>query len=226
LPGDTLEIRNRDLFIDGNRVEHPSTVQFFYNVNFSGAPNQRNWANWGIAEDDVHVNGSTYSMFLNSEQIDLLKKDDPELQIEHMNFDRPQFTGKKMYPHNARYNGQWSNDNYGPIWIPKAGSTITLTPQNFDLYFRAIKVYEGNTIERRDNQFVINGKVTSTYTFKQDYYWLMGDNRHNSEDSRVWGFVPMDHVVGKPLFIWFSLRENSFAKGINWSRIFTSAAEN
>ncbi|MEL6357617.1 MAG: signal peptidase I, partial [Bacteroidota bacterium] len=226
LPGDTLEIRNRDLYIDGKRVEHPSTVQFLYNVAFSAAPNQRNWANWGIAEDDVHTNGSAYSMFLNSEQIEQLKEDDPNLQIEHMNFDRPQFMGRKMYPHNARYNSNWSNDNYGPIWIPKAGSTVTLTPQNFDIYYRPIKIYEGNTIERRGNQFVINGEVTNSSIPSSKTYWLMGDNRHNSEDSRVWGFVPMDHVVGKPLFIWFSLRENSFAKGINWSRIFTSAAEN
>ena len=102
---------------------------------------------------------------------------------------------------------------------------MTLTPQNIALFRRAISVYEGNTLEEKAGKFIINGQETNQYTFKQDYYWAMGDNRHNSEDSRVWGYVPHDHIVGKPLFIWFSLKEGSLSKGINWSRIFTSASK-
>lgn len=226
VPGDTLEIRQRQLYIDGKLMEDPSTVQFLYEVEFTGTPNQKNWAEMGIAEDDVQTNGERYFMFLSKGQIEELKKQDPGMLVEHFDFEQPRFQGdgNRYYPHDARYFSQWSNDNYGPIWIPKAGETITLTPQNFSLYQRPIKAYEGRDIEKRaDGKIYIDGEVATQYTFQKDYYWMMGDNRHNSEDSRVWGFVPFDHVVGKPLFIWFSLRENSFRKGIAWDRIFTSA---
>lgn len=221
LPGETLELKDRKLFIDGEEVEDPSTIQFRYVVRFPDSPNRRKWAEWGIAEDDVEEREGT--MFLNQEQLDQLKADNPNMQAEFYNYDNPQLTGNRYYPHDATNYGSWSNDNFGPIWIPRAGETVQLTPENYSIYFRPIKVYEGNDVEKRGDQILINGEVATEYTFQQDYYWMMGDNRHNSEDSRVWGFVPMDHVVGKPLFIWFSIRENSLSKGINWSRIFTSA---
>ncbi len=224
--GDTLEIRERKLYIDGKPVAEPSTVQFLYQVNFTGTPNQQNWTKMGIAEDDVQTDGQNYYIFLSQGQIDQLKQQDPGMTVEHFDFEKPRFQGdgNRYYPHDARNFGKWSNDNYGPIWIPKAGETIALTPQNYSLYFRPIKAYEGRNIEKRaDGKVYIDGEVATHYTFQKDYYWMMGDNRHNSEDSRVWGFVPFDHVVGKPLFIWFSLRENSFAKGIAWERLFTSA---
>jgi signal peptidase I len=111
---------------------------------------------------------------------------------------------------------KWNLDNFGPLVIPKKGTTVQLTPENIALYRRVIGVYEGNKLEEQNGQFIINGKPATSYTFKMDYFWMMGDNRHNSLDSRFWGFVPEDHVVGKAWFVWLSYGEN----GIRWSRLF------
>ena len=100
---------------------------------------------------------------------------------------------------------------------------VALTPETIALYARVIDVYENNDYKEENGQYIINGVPSTTYTFKQDYYWAMGDNRHNSEDSRAWGFVPHDHIVGKPLFIWFSTKNGDISNGINWNRLFTSA---
>jgi signal peptidase I len=128
----------------------------------------------------------------------------------------------ELYPLNA--NTGWTRDNYGPLWIPAKGKSIELTLENLPIYERAISVYEGNKLEvRPDGTILINGKPSTSYQFRMDYYWMMGDNRHNSADSRYWGFVPEDHVVGKPLFIWLSLitDRNGQSHGVRWSRLFT-----
>lgn len=120
----------------------------------------------------------------------------------------------------ARY--RWNVDNLGPVWIPKKGATIPLNDSIYPQYDRAIRVYEGNDVQRVNGKFIINGKEADTYTFKMDYYWMMGDNRHNSQDSRYWGFVPEDHIVGKAWFIWMSMNnKGSLLDKIRWSRIFT-----
>ena len=129
---------------------------------------------------------------------------------------------KSVFPHNK----DWSIDNYGPIYIPEAGKTVALNAETLPLYKRIIEVYEHNDLKVNGEQISINGAVATSYTFKQDYYWMMGDNRHRSEDSRYWGFVPADHVVGKPVFIWMSLDPNvpwskAFDK-IRWDRMFTT----
>jgi signal peptidase I len=129
--------------------------------------------------------------------------------------------GDDTFPKSPDYS--WNRDNFGPLYIPEAGKTIDLTLDNLPLYKRAISVYEGNTISINGNQILINGDVANTYTFKMDYYWMMGDNRHNSQDARSWGFVPQNHVVGKPVMVWMSWDSN--ASGINkirWERLFTT----
>ena len=125
-----------------------------------------------------------------------------------------------LYPMN-KLTG-WTVDNYGPVWIPKKGETIDLTLDNLPVYERPIRNYEGNTLAVKDGKIYINGKETTKYTFKMDYYWMMGDNRHNSADSRFWGFVPEDHIVGKPIFIWLSLdQDRGWLDGkIRWDRLF------
>ncbi|MCU0348618.1 MAG: signal peptidase I [Saprospiraceae bacterium] len=128
-----------------------------------------------------------------------------------------------LFPHDEANFPGWANDNYGPVYIPKKGATVAISPKNISLYRRVITIYEGNKLEVKGDKIFINGQEASSYTFKMNYYWMMGDNRHNSEDSRVWGFVPEDHIVGKPLFIWFSTKNGSIANGINWSRLFTGA---
>jgi len=131
--------------------------------------------------------------------------------------------GYNIFPHDPFY--PWNNDNFGPIYIPQKGATIDLTLKVLPLYKKIIRDYEGNTIGVSGNEISINGKVTDSYTFKQDYYWMMGDNRDHSEDSRSWGYVPANHIVGKPIFIWLSF--DNFNKGITqwkprWDRIFTT----
>ena len=117
---------------------------------------------------------------------------------------------------------KWSRDNFGPLWLPAAGSTIPLNKDNFLKYRRAITAYEGNELEEVDGSYLLNGEPADSYTFAQGYYWMMGDNRHSSDDSRYWGLVPEDHIVGKPVFIWMSYDKH--AEGMNkirFDRVFT-----
>lgn len=124
-----------------------------------------------------------------------------------------------IFPHDPKYN--WNEDNFGPLYVPKKGDVIKLTLDNLPLYRRCIEVYEGNSLFVSGDQIIINNQPADSYTFRMDYYFMMGDSRHNSADSRFWGFVPEDHVVGKALFIWFSTdKDKSFPASIRWSRIF------
>ncbi|THH41375.1 S26 family signal peptidase [Neolewinella litorea] len=225
LPGETLELRNRELYINGERVPDPENIQFLYDLTFTGPPNRSQWSDMGISADDVQArNATSFVMFLDADQLAALQAGDPGLQVEF--YDQTVPNGVRLYPHSAKYFGDWTVDNYGPIVIPARGMTIALDERNYQLYWRPIKVYEGNeSFEMRGGKFYLNGAEIAEYTFRQDYYWMMGDNRHNSEDSRVWGFVPEDHILGKPLFIWFSVKEGSLFNGVNWDRIFRSATK-
>jgi signal peptidase I len=120
-------------------------------------------------------------------------------------------------------NTSWNRDNFGPIYIPEAGKSVALNTKTLPFYERIIKEYEGNKLDVQGNTIKINDKIATSYTFKQNYYWMMGDNRHNSEDSRFWGYVPENHIVGKPVFIWLSVDPNG--RGLNkirWERVFTT----
>ena len=124
-----------------------------------------------------------------------------------------------LFPFSSDF--KWTRDNYGPIWIPQAGKTVKLDISNLPLYSRIITAYEGNTLSVKGEEIFINGTKQDTYTFKQNYYFMMGDNRHNSADSRYWGFVPEDHIVGTPSMVWFSTdKYKSFPKNIRWKRLF------
>src|SRR5690606_27009331 len=131
-------------------------------------------------------------------------------------------TRKKTYP----VAKEWNQDNMGPIYIPEAGKSVNLTLENLPVYKKIIEEYEQNTLKVENEAIIINGQPASSYTFKQNYYWMMGDNRHHSEDSRYWGFVPEDHIVGKPVFVWMSINQNeswkNIGKKIRWDRLFTT----
>ena len=170
----------------------------------------------GISMEDLtSLNQSGY-MPLTKRAHDALMRRKDIVQSITLNTDT--ITGD-IYPLNAATG--WTRDNYGPVWIPKKGATVKLDMQNIAVYERPIRVYEGNDLQVKDGKIFINGKQADRYTFKMDYYWMMGDNRHNSADSRYWGFVPEDHIVGKPIFIWWSSDpDRGGFSGIRWNRLF------
>ncbi|MBK6949747.1 MAG: signal peptidase I [Haliscomenobacter sp.] len=220
LPGDSLEVREQKVYINGKQTRQPKYVQHHYTLTSAGGPiNTRNFVKWGISEDDLRENaGDRMLLILDEGQKSRIQQMDPGIKIESFPYSQLYSSPTHLFPHDPTHFGNWKLDNYGPIYIPKKGQTVKLTPETIALYRRVIQVYEKNTLEERNGTYQINGKETDRYTFKQNYFWMMGDNRHNSEDSRYWGFVPEDHIVGKPLFIWFSSHN-----GIRWNRIFTSA---
>ncbi|GAO28927.1 signal peptidase I [Geofilum rubicundum] len=134
-------------------------------------------------------------------------------------------SGMQVFPYSQHFN--WSRDNYGPLLMPEKGATVELTMDNLLLYERIITAYEGNTLEVKDNTIYINGEATSSYTFNMDYYFMLGDNRHKSADSRYWGFVPEDHIVGRPVLVWLSLnKDKGFPGNIRWDRFFKFVRNN
>lgn len=214
--GDVLQIRNRQVYINDEKVKNPKELQFLYRVSNMNSVSKRVKKELNIVGDDV---AGQYGLYLTDVQYKAIKEAVPNIIIEN----HPVKSDPNLFPHDKYNSPKWSLDNYGPIWIPKAGESVELTTQNIALYKKIIDDYEYNDFEVKGGQFFINGKAATSYTFKQDYYWAMGDNRHNSEDSRAWGFVPHDHIVGKPLFIWFSTKEGSIFNGIRFKRIFSGA---
>ena len=213
--GDTLLIKDRAIYINGKLQKDPTHTQFKYITTKPLNISKKKLAEWNVS--DTYGQGILY--FLDSEQVNKMNEASGETILKLA--ENP--VDPSLFPNNKQYFNSWSLDNYGPVWIPKQGVTISLNMANLPLYQRIIDVYENNDLKTDGSKIIINGKETASYTFKQDYYWAMGDNRHNSEDSRFWGFVPHDHIVGKPMFIWFSKKEGSMSNGINWSRLFRSA---
>ena len=221
--GDSLQIINSQLYINGQKAPNPEHIQFIYKVTFSGPVNTSSFLKWGISQEDVkgseQGNPLVNYIVLNKEQIEKLKGLDPGLKVEKVNMGNFSADPHNIFPYAPNLFPNWTIDDYGPVYVPKAGSTVALTPANLALYRRIIEVYEGNKLSLRNGKVFINDQPADTYTFKMNYYWMMGDNRHGSEDSRYWGFVPEDHIVGKPLFIFFS----KGPEGIRWDRMFKSA---
>ena len=216
LPGQTLEIRDRIVYLDGKANKEPENVQYTYRVKLLQYLPDELMKDLGISMEDLTQLNAIGVMPLTKHAVAVLsqRKDLVEsIEIVTRNDDR------EIYPLNG--NMHWTCDNYGPVWIPKKGDSIRLTEDNIAIYERPIRVYEGNDLDIKDGRIFINGKEATSYTFKMDYYWMMGDNRHNSADSRFWGFVPEDHIVGKPIFIWWSSDpDRSGFGGIRWNRLF------
>ena len=217
LPGQTLEIRDRIVYLDGVANKEPDNVQYTYRVRLRGSiTDDKLLKDLGISMEDLYnLNRNGFMPLTRRAKEELEKRTD---LVESITLNTTAHTGD-IYPLNA--NTGWTRDNYGPVWIPKKGETIELTMDNIAVYERPIRVYEDNDLEVRDGKIFINGEEATSYTFTMDYYWMMGDNRHNSADSRYWGFVPEDHIVGKPIFVWWSSDpDRSGIAGVRWKRIF------
>ncbi len=243
--GDEFQIKDREVYVNGQKLKAPKKTQFLHKIVTDGRPESRltrkGLMDLGVHADDAYA---TYNnspglnqklLYIDLETADYLRKRNGILDVSvvengdllaELNKLGGAFPSqeKDLFPRGIK-NG-WTLDNFGPLKIPARGETVNINPSNLEMYRRIIDVYEGNDLDLKNGRIYINGKEATTYTFKMNYYWMVGDNRHNSEDSRYWGFVPEDHVVGKPLFIWFSLKNAQLGGevgGVRWNRIFSSA---
>jgi signal peptidase I len=236
-PGDVLEVRDQQVYVNGKAMENPERMQhpvfmktkenldeaFFDTYGIRNAPDASyDSADWlPLADSTNQLVG--YKLNTSKKHIDEIKSLPWAKSFDFDSFKDPKgLTFVDIFPHDT-VQFKFNRDLYGPIKIPAKGLTVPLDSKNVAFYQEAIRNYEGNTgIELKAGKLFQDGKVLTTYTFKQNYYFMMGDNRHNSADSRFWGFVPEDNIVGKAVFVWMSLDPNKglFSGKIRWSRIF------
>lgn len=218
IPGDTVEVRHNWVFVNGKAQDSIENMQFTYHILTDGSPiNLKKLELLGIAKDDIQFSNGEYILPLSAKKVKEVRQLTNVKFIELMETTAGQWDGI-TFPFSDKF--KWNRDNYGPVWIPQKGKTVELTIENLPLYERIIHAYEGNDLKVSGGQILINGKPATSYTFKMDYYWMMGDNRHNSADSRFWGFVPEDHIVGKPKFVYLSFnKDKKFPANIRWSRV-------
>jgi len=220
IPGDTIQVKHDQLFVNSKKQETVGKVQYGYFVKTNGTPiNPLHFEELNISEADLNSWRSYGRLLLTDEAAEKLRKYNNVVSVVKEENTNPAEMYLEIFPNSNKF--LWTQDNFGPIVIPKKGVTIQINPDNLPLYQRAIAVYEKNDLKIKDGVVYINGKVETTYTFKMDYYFMMGDNRHNSADGRYWGFVPEDHIVGKAVFVWLSLdKEKGFPGNIRWNRMF------
>jgi signal peptidase I len=231
--GDVLEIKDKQVYTNGEATENASQMQYSYLVVSDGPINERNFVALDLGPEDYTVYGRQedgkfiYLMWLTQERVDELRKLPYIKSVE----EEKKNEDDGLIPYSSYYGwtggpgkkySSWSADNFGPLWIPKKGETIPINDSTLTYYGTTIKLYDHNDdVKIEGGKLLIDGKEVAEYTFKQNYYFMMGDNRHNSLDSRFWGFVPEDHVVGKAFFIWLSIDKNArFLHKIRWSRFF------
>lgn len=219
IAGDTLQVVDRTLYVNGKTAMQPKESQYVYDIQTNGSGiNDKLLYKLDVTDGGPGYMPGEYRYCLTTEAATELKKLPNVSKLQVMTMPKGQFEDY-IFPYDPKL--KWNMDNYGPIYIPKKGVTISLNQDNISIYRRAISVYEGNKLEEKDGRILINGIAADKYTFKQDYFFMMGDNRHNSADSRFWGFVPEDHIVGKAVFIWMSWNTNGkFLDKIRWSRLF------
>lgn len=223
-PGDMLSVKDGVVYINDKELilSERAKPQYSYTVTTDGSLMNDMYLQKELnITDGYGQTGEKTYMFraLTEENAEKLRKNQGIISVTRMIAKTPD---PSIFP----YTKSWNVDNLGPIYIPEEGKTVPLNTETLPFYKMIITDYEGNDLKVNGNEIRINGKVATSYTFKQDYYWMMGDNRHNSEDSRYWGFVGEDHIVGKPVFVWMSLDQNepwsNFSKKIRWDRLFTT----
>ena len=218
IPGDSVEIRDQMVYVNGTPLPVVGKQEYKYIVYTDSSAIPLNFIEkWEIIEDIEQYDYDKFILTLTDESKNALEKLPMVKKVERARYPVGQWD-PDIYPADSNY--RWNVDNFGPVWIPKQGATIIMNPKIMLLYRRAIEIYE----------VYINDQAADSYTFKMDYYWMMGDNRHNSADSRYWGFVPIDHIVGKAVFVWLSVEqpnENLKAKGsksffqrLRWKKMF------